>query len=152
MILTFSVILSQQGRGFHQLMNTMMAESNKWIKTMFSVTKYYGLHSLNQGFSNCGTRKVVRWYAIKFIKILNLRVRRSCGRRTKKRKHDPFYLSFGFTYIVNHRILFHSVLYYETLSKMLGYDLGGPGSIPSGTGVEKIFLHSFMSRLVLGFT
>ena len=34
---------------------------------------------LKQGFSNCGTRttcgrwKVVRWYAIKLIKILNLK-------------------------------------------------------------------------------
>ena len=39
------------------------------------------INALNQGFSNCGMRttsgtwKVVRWYAIKFIKILNLRVK-----------------------------------------------------------------------------
>ena len=31
---------------------------------------------LKQGFPNCGMQKVVRWYAIKFIKILNLRVKR----------------------------------------------------------------------------
>ena len=41
------------------------------------------LRSLSQEFSNCGTRttcgtwKVVRWYAIKFTKILNLKIRRN---------------------------------------------------------------------------
>ena len=35
--------------------------------------------------------------------------------------------------------------------KVLGYGLDGPGSIPGVGGVE-IFLHSFVSRLVLGFT
>ena len=35
--------------------------------------------------------------------------------------------------------------------KALGYGLDGPGSIPGVGGVE-IFLHSFVSRLVLGST
>ena len=35
--------------------------------------------------------------------------------------------------------------------KALRYELNGPGSIPGVGGVE-IFLHSFMSRLVLGST
>ena len=53
---------------------------------------------LEQGFSNFGTRttygtrKDVRWYAIKFIKIVQ---------GAKKWKYDPFYLSFGFTYVGN---------------------------------------------------
>ena len=35
--------------------------------------------------------------------------------------------------------------------KVLGYGLDGPGLIPGVGGVE-IFLHSFVSRLVLGST
>ena len=35
--------------------------------------------------------------------------------------------------------------------KVLGYRLGGPGSIP-GVGEVEIFLHTFVSRLVLGST
>ena len=35
--------------------------------------------------------------------------------------------------------------------KALSYGLDGPGSIPGVRGVE-IFLHSFVSRLVLGST
>ena len=31
------------------------------------------MFDLDQGFLNCGTRKVVRWYTIKFIKILYLK-------------------------------------------------------------------------------
>ena len=53
--------------------------------------KKFHVYLLVQGFSNCGTPtisdrlKVVRWYAIKFIKILNLKIRQnnpsywSCG-------------------------------------------------------------------------
>ena len=36
-------------------------------------------------------------------------------------------------------------------SKALGFGLDGPGSIP-GVGKVEIFLHSVLSRLVLGFT
>ena len=35
-------------------------------------TQHWEKLALQQGFSNCGTRKVVRLYAIKFIKIVNL--------------------------------------------------------------------------------
>ena len=38
-----------------------------------------------------------------------------------------------------------------TSGKALGYGLDGPGSIP-GVGGMKIFLHSFVSKLVLGYT
>ena len=37
-----------------------------------------------------------------------------------------------------------------SIGKALSYGLDGPGSIPGVGGVE-IFLHSFVSRLVLGF-
>ena len=88
-----------------EIMKEKIAQSNKSKKTT-RCDHYFIIHhlqpqpssilyhGLNQGFSNCGmrtrTRKVVRWYTIKFIKMVQ---------GAKKWKYDPFYLSFGFMYV-----------------------------------------------------
>ena len=69
-----------------------------WGPSVTTRCHIWCFYRLKQGFSNSGTRttsdtpKVVRWYAIKFIKMVQ---------GAKRWKYTPFYLSFGFTYVGN---------------------------------------------------